>query len=137
MEIVNPTKKYHQSHNWVYSCQYHVVWCPKYRRQVLVPPIDQRLKELFLEKQDAYGYQVIEMEVMPDHVHLILDVNPQVGIKSVVSKIKGYTSRTIREEFPFMKKKLPTLWTRSKFVSTVGAVSLAVVKEYIQEQKGK
>jgi len=137
MEIVNPTKKYHQSHNWVYSCQYHVVWCPKYRRQVLVPPIDQRLKELFLEKQDAYGYEVIEMEVMPDHVHLILDVNPQVGIKSVVSKIKGYTSRTIREEFPFMKKKLPTLWTRSKFVSTVGAVSLAVVKEYIQEQKGR
>lgn len=137
MEIVNPTKKYHQSHNWVYSCQYHVVWCPKYRRQVLVPPIDQRLKELFLEKQDAYGYEVIEMEVMPDHVHLILDVNPQVGIKSVVSKIKGYTSRTIREEFPFMKKKLPTLWTRSKFVSTVGAVSLAVVKEYIQGQKGK
>ena len=137
MEIVNPTKKYLQSHNWVYSCQYHVVWCPKYRRQVLVPPIDQRLKELFLEKQDAYGYEVIEMEVMPDHVHLILDVNPQVGIKSVVSKIKGYTSRTIREEFPFMKKKLPTLWTRSKFVSTVGAVSLAVVKEYIQEQKGR
>ena len=137
MKIVNPTKKYHQSHNWVYSCQYHVVWCPKYRRQVLLPPIDQRLKELFLKKQEVYGYQVIEMEVMPDHVHLILDVNPQVGIKSVVSKIKGYTSRTIREEFPFMKKKLPTLWARSKFVSTVGAVSLAVVKEYIQEQKGK
>jgi putative transposase len=137
MEIVNPTKKYHTSHNWVYSCQYHVVWCPKYRRKVLVPPIDARLKELFLEKQEEYGYQVIDMEVMPDHVHLILDVNPQVGIKSVVSKIKGYTSATIRTDFPFMKKKLPTLWTRSKFVSTVGAVSLEVVKQYIQEQKGK
>lgn len=137
MEIANPTKKYHTSYNWVYSCQYHVVWCPKYRRKVLVPPIDGRLKELFLEKQEEYGYQVIDMEVMPDHVHLILDVNPQVGIKSVVSKIKGYTSATIRKEFPFMKKKLPTLWTRSKFVSTIGAVSLEVVKQYVQEQKGK
>ena len=137
MEIVTPTKKYHTSHNWVYSCQYHVVWCPKYRRKVLVAPIDTWLKELFLEKQEEYGYQVIDMEVMPDHVHLILDVNPQVGIKSVVSKIKGYTSATIRKEFPFMKKKLPTLWTRSKFVSTVGAVSLEVVKQYVQEQKGK
>jgi putative transposase len=100
-------------------------------------PFDTRLKELFLEKQAEYGYQVIDMEVMADHVHLILDVNPQVGIKSVVGKIKGYTSATIRKEFPFMKKKLPTLWTRSKFVSTVGAVSLEVVKQYVQEQKGK
>ena len=104
---------------------------------MLVAPIDTRLKELFLEKQAEYGYQVIDMEVMADHVHLILDVNPQVGIKSVVGKIKGYTSATIRKEFPFMKKKLPTLWTRSKFVSTVGAVSLEVVKQYVQEQKGK
>jgi putative transposase len=98
MEIVNPTKKYHTSHNWVYNCQYHVVWCPKYRRKVLVPPIDARLKELFLEKQAEYGYQVIDMEVMPDHVHLLLDVNPQVGIKSVVSQIKGYTSATSGHE---------------------------------------
>ena len=62
-------RRYHTSHNWVYSCQYHVVWCPKYRRKVLVAPIDTRLKELILEKQGEYGYQVIDMAVMPDHVH--------------------------------------------------------------------
>ena len=137
MKISNPIKRYQTTHNWVYSCQYHVIWCPKYRRKVLVPPVDERLKELILEKQEVYGYQVLDMEIMPDHVHLLLDVNPQVGIKSVVSKIKGYTSHQIREEFPFMKKKLPTLWTRSKFVSTVGAVTLEVVKQYIADQKGK
>ena len=75
------------------------------------------------------------MEVMPDHVHLLLDVNPMVGIVTIVSKIKGYTSRTLREEFPTLKRRLPTLWTHSRFISTVGAVTLEVVKKYIEDQK--
>lgn len=74
---------------------------------------------------------------MPDHVHLLLDVNPQVGIMKVVGQIKAHTAHIIRKEFPWMKSRLPSLWTRSKFISTVGAVSLEVVKRYIEEQKGK
>lgn len=74
---------------------------------------------------------------MPDRVHLLLDVNPQVGIVKIVGQIKGYTAHTIRKEFPWMKSRLPSLWTRSKFISTCGAVSLETVKQYIQEQKGK
>ena len=136
MNIEQPDKKYHKSHSIVYSCQYHIVFCPKYRRKVLTPPIDARLKELFLEKQEDYGYEVIEMEVMPDHVHLLLDANPQIGINKIVRDIKGYTSHTIRKEFPWMKKRLPSLWTRSKFISTVGTVSLEIVKKYIEDQKG-
>ena len=136
MNIEQPNKKYHKNHSIVYSCQYHVVFCPKYRRKVLKPPIDVRLKELFLEKQQDYGYEVIEMEVMPDHVHLLLDADPQIGINKIVRDIKGYTSHTIRKEFPWMKKRLPSLWTRSKFISTVGAVSLEIVKQYIEDQKG-
>jgi putative transposase len=101
----------------------------------LTGDIEKRLKELILEKQEEYGYEVIDMEVMPDHVHLLLDVNPMIGVVTVVSKIKGYTSKQLREEFPSLKKRIPTLWTHSRFISTVGAVTLEVVKKYIEEQK--
>ena len=103
----------------------------------MVPPIDHRLKELIQEKQAAYGYEVLAMEIMPDHVHLILDVDPRVGVNKVVGQIKGWTAHTLREEFPFMKSRLPSLWTRAKFISTVGTASLAVVKQYIANPKGK
>lgn len=137
MEIANKPKGYKSNHHMVYSCQYHVIFCPKYRRSVLVDGVDERLKELIIEKQGEYGYTVLDMEVMPDHVHLLIDVNPKVGVFSAVNKIKGYTSRTIREEFPNMRKRIPTLWTRSKFISSVGTVTLEVVKRYIEDQKGK
>jgi putative transposase len=99
--------------------------------------VDLRLKEIMVEKQLQYKYQIIEMEVMPDHVHLLLDINPKVGVYQVVSKIKGHTSSQLRTEFPWLVSRLPTLWTRSKFISSVGSVSLETVKSYIQEQKGK
>ena len=137
IELPQPNKQYKTDHSIVFSCQYHIIGCPKYRRKVLVPPIDQRLKELIQEKQTAYGYEVLAMEIMPDHVHLILDVDPRVGVNKGVGQIKGWTAHTIREEFPFMKSRLPSLWTRSKFISTVGSVSLEVVKQYIANQKGK
>jgi len=127
----------HRDRTIVYSCKYHIVFCPKYQRKVLVSPIDGRIKELILEKQDEYGYTVIEMEVMPDHVHLLLDVDPRIGIDTVVHKIKGYTAHTIRKEYPWMKSRLPSLWTRSRFIASVGSVSLEVVKQYIEEQKGQ
>lgn len=136
MELAQSNKPYHSNHSIVYSCQYHVIFCPKYRRSVLNPPLDGRLKELILEKQETYGYAVMGMEVMPDHVHLLLDVNPQIGIAKIVGQIKGYTAHMLRTEFPWLKKRLPSLWTRSKFVSSVGAVTLEVVKRYIDTQKG-
>lgn len=135
MNIEQHAKKYHTDHGIVYSCQYHVIFCPKYRRSVLVGGIDERLKALILEKQTAYGYTVLGMEVMPDHVHLILDVDPRIGINDIVGKIKGCTAHALREEYPALKSRLPNLWTRSKFISTVGAVSLDVVKKYIENQK--
>ena len=137
MYIQIPTEKpYHTDHSIKYSCQYHVIFCPKYRRKVLLPPLDDRLKELFLEKQEAYDYSVMAMEIMPDHIHLLLDVDPRIGIVSIVGKIKGYTSHIIRKEFPWMKKRLPSLWTRGKFIASVGSVTLAVVQNYIDSQKG-
>ncbi len=135
MEIQNPSKKYHTSDHLVYSCQYHVVFTPKYRRKVLTGDIETRLKELILEKQEEYGYEVLDMEIMPDHVHLLLDIIPKKGVETAVNMIKGYTSHELRKEFPSLKTRLPTLWTHSKFISSVGAVTLEVVKKYIEEQK--
>jgi putative transposase len=135
MELQQANKTYHTDHSIMYSCQYHVIFCPKYRRKVLTDAVAARLKELVLSKQAEYGYIVIEMEVLPEQVHLLLDVDPREGINVVVGKIKGFTSHELRNEFPWLKKRLPTLWTRSKFISTVGAVTLAVVQQYIEQQK--
>lgn len=126
---------YHSSNNIVYSCKYHVIWCPKYRRKVLVNGVDVRLKELIQSISEEYSFEVLEMEIMPDHVHLLVDVNPQFGINKVVKTIKGKTSSILRDEFPWLKTKLPTLWTNSYFVTTVGSARLDVVKKYIQSQK--
>jgi len=135
MKIVDTTKKYQSDGTMVYSCQYHVIFSTKYRRKVLKDGVDERFKELVLEKQEEYKYKIIEMEVMPDHVHLLIDANPKVGIYTQINKIKGCTSRILRQEFPWLRSRLPCLWTRSKFISTVGAMTLDVVKKYIENQK--
>lgn len=136
MNIQQREKPYHTDHAIVYSCQYHVIWCPKYRRPVLVNGVDARLKELIIEKQDDYHYLVIDQEVMPEHVHLLLDIDPRYAPNKVIGQIKGYTSRQLRDEFPWLKKRLPTLWTRSRFISSCGAVTIEAVQKYIQDQKG-
>ena len=87
--------------------------------------------------QETYNFLVIEMEVMPDHVHLLLDIDPTIGVNEVVKKIKGRTAHDLRAEFPELVRKLPCLWTRSEFIATVGSISLDVVKTYIENQKNK
>ncbi len=109
--------KYKSNNNIVYSCKYHVVFCPKYRRKVLNNGVDERLKELINNICQELHVDLIEMKVMPDHVHLILEVDPQFGIHKVVKRIKGISSRILREEFSWLKSRLPTLWTNSYFVS--------------------
>ena len=131
------SKEYHMSSHLTYSCQYHVVFCPKYRRKVLTNDIVPRLKELFIEISKRYDFTIVEMEVMPDHVHLLIDCNPRFGTMEAVRKLKGTTSNILRNEFPELKRKIPSLWTRSAFISTVGSVSLDVVKQYIEDQKGR
>lgn len=126
---------YKSNNNVVYSCKYHVVWCPKYRRPVLVDGVDVRLKELVTEICDEHHFDLIEMEVMPDHVHLLLEVDPQFGIHRAVKLIKGTSSRVLREEFPWIKSRLPSLWTNSYFVASVGDVSLEAIQQYIEDQK--
>ena len=131
----NVRMEYKSNNNVVYSCKYHVVWCPKYRRSVLVDGIDVRLKELIRETCERLSVEIIEMEIMPDHVHLLLEVDPQFGIHKAVKQLKGYTSHVLRAEYPALRTKIPTLWTNSYFVSTVGGAPLATIKQYIENQK--
>ena len=126
---------YKSNRNVVYSCKYHVVWCPKYRRKVLDGEVSERLKELIAQRCGEINAEIIEMEVMPDHVHLLMEIDPQFGINQAVRSIKGYTPHTLRKEFPSLKTRLPTLWTNSYFVSTVGGAPLAAIKQYIENQE--
>jgi putative transposase len=128
-------RKVENNRNIVYDCKYHVVFCPKYRKKVLVPPVSERLKELFKSKAKELQAEIAEMEIMPDHVHLLIECDPQFGIQRVVKHLKGYTSRILCQEFPHLKSRLPFLWTNSYFVATVGTVSLDVVKQYIESQQ--
>lgn len=106
---------YKSNHNIVYSCKYHIVFCPKYRRKVLVNGFDTRLKELVNSICEELQVDIIEMEIMPDHVHILLGVDPQFGIHKAVKTIKGTTSRILRQEFPWLRSRIPTLWTNSYF----------------------
>jgi putative transposase len=131
------TIKYKSNLNVVYSCKYHVIWCPKYRRSVLVKGVDVRLKEIIQAVAAECNSEILELEVMPDHVHLLVEVDPQFGIHKLIKLMKGRSSRLIREEFKWIKSRLPTLWTNSYFVSTIGGAPLEVVKQYIEQQKHK
>jgi len=126
---------YKSNNNVFYSCKYHVAWCPKYRRPVLVDGVEVRLKELIETTCASLNVEIIELEIMPDHVHLLMEVDPQYGVHKAVKQIKGYSSRILRAEFPWLKSRIPSLWTNSYFVSTVGGTPLAVIKQYIENQK--
>lgn len=142
--------KVKHSNNVTYRCHYHVVWCPKYRRKVITSldskldnppingdpgPVDERLKQIIREVCKETGSDILELETMPDHVHLLVDCDPQYGINRLVRLIKGRTSRYLRAEFPSLKRRLPSLWTNSYFVATVGGAPLAIVKQYVQNQR--
>jgi putative transposase len=129
------TIRYKSNNHVVYSCKYHVVWCPKYRRAVLLNGVDIRLKEIIQNVCTESRAELLELEVMPEHVHLLVEVDPQYGIHRLVRSVKGRSSRLLRQEYPWLKSRLPTLWTNSYFVSTVGGAPLDVIKQYIENQK--
>ncbi|HEX4714433.1 MAG TPA: IS200/IS605 family transposase [Ktedonobacteraceae bacterium] len=128
-------QEYRSNRNIFFACHYHVVWCPKYRRKVLIGPIETRLQEIIRQACQEYQAEVEELEVMPEHVHLLVSVDPQFGIHRLVKLIKGRSSRFLRQEFPVLKRKLPTLWTNSYFVGTTGGAPLALIKQSIEQQK--
>ena len=133
----NAGARYAKNAGAVFSLKYHVVWCPKYRRSVLSNPVDARLKELILEVAARREMTVHALEVMPDHVHLFVETDPRWAPAEVVGKFKAVSSRILREEFPRLRSRLPTLWSRSYFIATVGTVSEATIRRYIEAQRGR
>ena len=127
--------KYRSNNNIVYKCTYHIVWCPKYRRKVLINEVEIRLKEIIQEVAKELRIEIIEMETDKDHIHILADIDPQVGVMNFVKKCKGRSSRILRDEFHHLKTKLPTLWTNSSFIATVGGTPLEIVKQYIENQQ--
>lgn len=123
------------NNNVVYRCAYHVVWCPKYRRPVIEDAVDERLKQIIREVCAERECNLIELETMPDHVHLLVECDPQYGIHRLVKQIKGRSSRALRQEFDSLRSRLPTLWTNSYFVATVGGAPLEVIKQYVANQR--
>jgi putative transposase len=121
----------------VFNVAYHLIWCPKYRRPVLVNGIDVRLKELLIKKAKEMKMSIEKLEVMPDHVHIFIKCQPVDNPQWIVKNLKGYSSRFLRKEFPTLKSRLPCLWTRSYYCESVGHISEATVKKYIESQKDK
>ena len=131
--MAGPTLR--SNRNVVFQCAYHVVWTPKYRRPVLVAPVDERLKTILAETVSDSGAWLQALEVMPDHVHLLVEVDPQYGVHRLVKAAKGRSSRLLRQEFPHLRRRLPTLWTNAYFVATTGGAPLATIKRYVKQQK--
>ena len=129
--------RYRKNAGAVFSLKYHIVWCPKYRRPVLSEQIAQRLEELLNLKAEELGCKILSKEIMPDHVHLFVESDPTRCIAEIVNQMKGYSSHTLREEFPGLKSRLPTLWSRSYYAGSVGHVSETAIRKYIENQKGK
>ena len=128
-------QEYKHNKNVTYSSKYHVVWCCKYRRKVLTPEVQIRLKSVVNEVCQERLATVMSLEIMPDHIHMLVEVDPQYGIHKLVKQIKGRSSRFLRQEFKHLTTRLPSLWTHSYFVSTVGGAPLSVIKQYVEEQK--
>lgn len=129
-------KGYISSQTSVHFMGYHFVWCPKYRRKVLIGNIKRRMNELVRQKANDLGCKILALEIMADHTHLFIQANPTLSPNMIIAQIKGYTSRILRKEFKELRTRLPTLWTRSYFVSTHGHISDKLIQKYIEEQKG-
>jgi putative transposase len=127
--------RYAKNAGVAFNLKYHIVWCPKYRRKVLVGDVEARLKNVLLATSAQYGVLVEAMDVGPDHVHLFVSSDPTRCVAEIVNRLKGASSRILREEFPHLKSRLPTLWSRSYYAGTVGHVSEDTVKKYIENQK--
>ena len=97
--------------------------------------VDKRLNQIIYPVAKELGGEILELEGMPDPVHMLCEVDPQFGVHKFVKRVKGRSSRLLRQEFPHLKRKLPTLWTHAYFVSTAGGAPIAVLKRYIENQK--
>lgn len=126
---------YRHTNTTVSLINYHFVFCPRYRRKIfLIPKVEQRFKELVELKCKELGIEIIAIECDKDHTHMFLNCLPIQSPSDIMHQIKGYTSKNLRDEFSQLSK-MPSLWTRSYFVSTAGNVCNDTIKRYVENQK--
>lgn len=130
-------KRWTTSNKAVYNIGYHIIWCPKYRRKLLVNVVAIRLKELLYQKANELDLIIETCKIMPDHVHLFVKASPVDSPHFIVQQLKGYTSRILRQEFNHLKTRVPSLWTRSYYIESVGHISEQTIKQYIEDQKNQ
>lgn len=135
--ILSNMTRWKLSKTAIFNLSYHLIWCPKYRRKVLGDDVKDRLIQLLQIKASMLNLEIIEVNVQPDHVHLFVKTIPIHSPQFIVGQLKGYTSRILREEFPSLRSRLPTLWTRSYYVDSVGKLNEHTIRKYIQEQDQK
>ena len=127
---------YKSNCNICYSCKYHIIWCTKYKKNILAnSQIASRLRQILQDFVATTTNEIIELEIMEDHVHILLECDPQYGIHHLVKRLKGISSHLLRKEFSEARTRVPTLWTNSYFCSTTGGATLETIKQYIQNQK--
>lgn len=122
----------HEQHT-VHLIVYHIIWCPKRRRSILRGEIARRLEQLVNEVAGEHNWEVLNLSIQPDHVHLFIRSNPYTVPTDIARLIKGRSSHVLREEFPYLQR-MPSLWTRSTFYSTAGNVSSETIQKYIERQ---
>ncbi len=130
-------KRWTTSNKAVYNLGYHIIWCSKYRRKVLTDSVAKRLCELLYKKAHEIDVEIETLEIMPDHVHLFVKASPVDSPHFIVQQLKGYSSRILISEFQQLRSRLPTLWTRSYYVESIGHISEDTVRRYIEDQKSK
>ena len=130
-------QKYRHDNTAVSLINYHFVWIVRRRRKILMGELEERLKTLIEQAVQELDCDLIALETDKDHVHLFVNAHPRLAPYQIMHKVKGFTSHTLRKEFPWLKTKLPSLWTRSYFVSTAGSVSGDTIKRYVENQKTK
>ena len=127
--------KYYRKTSIVYINQYHIIFCPKYRRKVLVGDIEQDLRQIFNDVAAEKDVEIKSLEIMPNHVHMLVSFDPRIHLHELIKAFKGRSSRLLREKYPTLRSRLPSLWTRSYFSSTIGCISEETIKKYIEDQK--
>jgi len=131
------SQAYRHKETSVFLLNYHIIFCPKRRRKILVGAVKERLEQLLRETCAEIECEILALEIMPDHLHLFVSTVPQMAPNQITARLKGKSSRLLRQEFPFLLK-MPSLWTRSAFFSTAGnedfSVASETIKRYIENQ---
>lgn len=127
--------RYRKNPGSAFNLNLHFVWCPKYRKNVLIGAVEMHLKELLHEKATVLGVAIKGLEVMPDHVHLFVACDPTQAPQFLANQFKGFTSCILRQKFAHLRSQLPSLWSRRYYVGAAGAVTDATIRCYIDQQK--